>query len=106
MGATWCHCSVSLPRAQPYRSTVLGYTAQTRKAASMPISSATARFPRAPSIAACAAVFLGLTFSGLALALEWNLQPAASRIAAEIQDLHEYGMFLCTAIFAGVFGVM
>src|SRR2546430_1203535 len=72
----------------------------------MPISSATARFPRAPSIAACAAVFLGLTFSGLALALEWNLQPAASRIAAEIQDLHEYVMFLCTAIFVGVFGFM
>ena len=72
----------------------------------MPIPSATARFPRVPSIAACAAVFLGLTFSGLALALEWNLQPAASRLAAEIQDLHEYVMFLCTAIFVGVFGFM
>ena len=72
----------------------------------MPISSATARFPRAPSIAACAAVFLGLTFSGLALALEWNLQPAASRLAAEIQDLHEYVMILCAAIFVGVFGFM
>src|SRR5204863_237404 len=72
----------------------------------MPISSATARFPRAPSIAACAGVFLGLTFSGLALALEWNLQPAASRLAAEIQDLHEYVMVLCAAIFVGVFGFM
>ena len=72
----------------------------------MPISSATARFPRAPSIAACPAVFLGLTFSGLALALEWNLQPAASRLAAEIQDLHEYVMVLCAAIFVGVFGFM
>ena len=72
----------------------------------MPISSATARFPRAPSIAACAGVFLGLTFSGLALALEWNLQPAASRLAAEIQDLHEYVMILCAAIFVGVFGFM
>src|SRR5438552_1438836 len=72
----------------------------------MPIPSATARFPRVPSIAACAAVFLGLTFSGLALALEWNLQPAASRLAAEIQDLHEYVMVLCAAIFVGVFGFM
>ena len=72
----------------------------------MPIPSATARFPRVPSIAACAAVFLGLTFSGLALALEWNLQPAASRLAAEIQDLHEYVMILCAAIFVGVFGFM
>ena len=60
----------------------------------------------ARSIAAWAAVFPGLTFSGLALALEWNLQPAASQLAAEIQDLHEYVMFLCTAIFVGVFGFM
>ena len=72
----------------------------------MPIPSATARFPRVPSIAACVTVFLGLTFSGLALALEWNLQPAASRLAAEIQDLHEYVMILCAAIFVGVFGFM
>jgi len=47
-----------------------------------------------------------LTFSGLALALEWNLQPAGSRLAAEIHDLHEYVMILCTAIFVGVFGFM
>ena len=47
-----------------------------------------------------------MTFSGLALALEWNLQPAASRLAAEIQDLHEYVMVLCAAIFVGVFGFM
>jgi len=72
----------------------------------MPIPSATARFPRVPSIAACVTVFLGLTFSGLALALEWNLQPAASRLAAEIRDLHEYVMVLCAAIFVGVFGFM
>src|SRR5258708_18930510 len=72
----------------------------------MPILSATARFLRAPSVAACAAVLLGLSFSSLALALEWNLQPAASGIAAEIQDLHEYVMILCTAIFIGVFGFL
>jgi len=60
----------------------------------------------ARSIATWAAVFLGLTFSGLALALEWNLQPAGSKLAADIHDLHEYVMILCTAIFVGVFGFM
>ena len=60
----------------------------------------------ARSIAAWAAVFLGLTFSGLALALEWNLQPAGSKLAADIHELHEYVMILCTAIFVGVFGFM
>src|SRR3954471_17622607 len=43
---------------------------------------------------------------GAAQALEWNLQPAASAMAAEIHDLHEYVMILCTVIFVGVFGFM
>jgi len=43
---------------------------------------------------------------GAAQALEWNLQPAASPMAAEIHDLHEYVMILCTVIFVGVFGFM
>ncbi len=43
---------------------------------------------------------------GAAQALEWNLQPAASSMAATIHDLHEYVMILCTAIFVGVFGFM
>src|SRR5713226_9421711 len=60
----------------------------------------------ARGIAAWAAVFLGLSFSGLALALEWNLQPAGSKLAADIHELHEYVMILCTAIFVGVFGFM
>ena len=60
----------------------------------------------ARSIASWAAVFLGLSFSGLALALEWNLQPAGSKLAADIHELHEYVMILCTAIFVGVFGFM
>ena len=60
----------------------------------------------ARSIAAWAAVFLGLSFSSLALALEWNLQPAGSKLAADIHELHEYVMILCTAIFVGVFGFM
>ena len=45
-------------------------------------------------------------FSGLAMALEWNLQPAASRIASEIHGLHEYVMVLVLVIFVGVFGFM
>jgi cytochrome c oxidase subunit 2 len=52
------------------------------------------------------ALLTGLTFAGLASALEWNLQPAGSRMAADIHDLHEYVMILCTVIFCGVFGFM
>jgi cytochrome c oxidase subunit 2 len=48
----------------------------------------------------------GCAFSGLALALEWNLQPAGSKLAADIHELHEYVMILCTVIFIGVFTVM
>src|SRR5262249_52082380 len=43
---------------------------------------------------------------GAAQALEWNLQPAASPLAADIHDLHEYVMILVTVIFGGVFGFM
>src|SRR3970040_1056092 len=52
------------------------------------------------------AALIGCTLSGLALALEWNLQPAGSKLAAEIHSLHEYVMILCTVIFVGVFGFM
>jgi cytochrome c oxidase subunit 2 len=51
-------------------------------------------------------LIFGLTFSGLASALEWNLQPAGSKLAADIHSLHEYVMLLCTVIFVGVFGFM
>ena len=60
----------------------------------------------ATGAAMAAALFLGLTFSGLAGAIEWNLQPAGSKMAADIHDLHEYVMLLCTIIFVGVFGFM
>jgi cytochrome c oxidase subunit 2 len=43
---------------------------------------------------------------GAAQALEWNLQPAASPMAAEIHELHEYVMILVVVIFVGVFGFM
>jgi cytochrome c oxidase subunit 2 len=48
----------------------------------------------------------GAAFSGLALGLEWNLQPAVTKIAADIHGLHEYVMILVTVIFVGVFGAM
>jgi cytochrome c oxidase subunit 2 len=44
--------------------------------------------------------------SGAARAVEWNLQPAASAMSAEIHTLHEYVMILVTVIFIGVFGFM
>ncbi len=60
----------------------------------------------ARSIATWTAAAALMAFSGLALALEWNLQPAGSKIAADIHGLHEYVMLLCTIIFVGVFGFM
>jgi cytochrome c oxidase subunit II len=57
------------------------------------------------ALAALAAVS-GIAHSGMALALEWNLRPAGSKLAADIHDLHEYVMLLCTVIFIGVFSFM
>ena len=58
------------------------------------------------TLAAGWAAIFGLLVSGSALAIEWNLQPAGSRLAADIHWLHEAVMVLCTAIFVGVFGFM
>jgi cytochrome c oxidase subunit II len=44
--------------------------------------------------------------SGLAVAAEWNLQPAASRIAEDIHWVHEMVMVLVLVLFVGVFGFM
>jgi cytochrome c oxidase subunit II len=44
--------------------------------------------------------------SGLAVAAEWNLQPAASGMAADIHWLHEMVMVLVIVLFVGVFGFM
>ncbi len=49
---------------------------------------------------------LALAAAGSAHALEWNLQPAATKIAEDIHSLHEYVMVLIIVIFVGVFGVM
>jgi len=68
-------------------------------------SSKPARGIATRAYAAFAAV-CGLAYSGFALALEWNLQPAGSKLAEDIHDLHEYVMILCTVIFIGVFAFM
>ena len=49
---------------------------------------------------------LALAAAGSTYALEWNLQPAATKIADDIHNLHEYVMLLIVVIFVGVFGVM
>ena len=49
---------------------------------------------------------LALAMSGLAAAAEWNFQPAASPIAADIHWLHEAIMALVIVLFVGVFGFM
>jgi cytochrome c oxidase subunit 2 len=49
---------------------------------------------------------LALTLCGLAAAAEWNLPPAASRMAEDIHWLHEAIMVLVIVLFVGVFGFM
>jgi len=60
----------------------------------------------ARTLARWAVAALGAALSGTALAVDWNLQPAATPIAAEIHTLHEYVMWLVIVIFVGVFGFM
>jgi cytochrome c oxidase subunit 2 len=55
---------------------------------------------------ALAAGVFALAAAGGAHALEWNLQPAVTKIGEDIHTLHEYVMILSVAIFIGVFGVM
>ncbi len=55
---------------------------------------------------ALAAGLLALMAAGSAHAITWNLQPPATKIAADIHSLHEYVMVLIVVIFIGVFGVM
>ena len=57
-------------------------------------------------VARWTAVLAGAALSGTAMAAEWNLQPPASPIAADIHGLHEYIMLIVTVIFVVVFGFM
>jgi cytochrome c oxidase subunit 2 len=58
------------------------------------------------TLARSTAAALGVTLHGAALAANWNLQPPATQIAAQIHGLHEYVMALVVVIFIGVFGAM
>jgi cytochrome c oxidase subunit 2 len=49
---------------------------------------------------------LGLAFCGSAQAIEWYFQTPASKLAAEIDFLHQLVMWLIIVIFVGVFGAM
>ena len=49
---------------------------------------------------------LGLALCGLAVAAQWNLQPAASAVAADIHWVHEMVMAVVLVLFVGVFGFM
>jgi len=49
---------------------------------------------------------LGFALCGLAMAAEWNLQPAASKVAADSHWLHEAIVVLVLVLFVGVFGFM
>jgi cytochrome c oxidase subunit 2 len=58
------------------------------------------------SIATFLAGALGIAASGAAHALEWYFQSPASKMAQEIDTLHQYVMWLIIVIFVGVFGFM
>src|ERR1700693_4454282 len=68
-------------------------------------SSMSARSVATRATAILAALY-GAAYSAQALAIEWNLQPAGSKLADDIHGLHEYVMILCTVIFIGVFSFM
>jgi cytochrome c oxidase subunit II len=53
-----------------------------------------------------AAALAGLAASGAAHAIAWYFQSPASQMAADIDTLHQYVMWLIIVIFVGVFGVM
>jgi cytochrome c oxidase subunit 2 len=54
-----------------------------------------------------AVVVASLLAPGMAFAVPaWNLQPPVTPIARQIIDLHEFILWICLAIFVGVFGVM
>jgi cytochrome c oxidase subunit 2 len=55
---------------------------------------------------AAVAGFTGLAVSGAAYAIAWYFQSPASKLAADIDMLHQYVMWLIIVIFVGVFGIM
>jgi cytochrome c oxidase subunit 2 len=61
---------------------------------------------RGTKFLALAAGLLGLAASAGAHALEWYFQAPASKMAEEIDHLHQYVMWLIIVIFIGVFAAM
>ena len=61
---------------------------------------------RGMKVIAALAGILGLAAAGAAHAVPWYFQEAASPIARDIDQLHEYVMWLIIVIFVGVFGFM
>jgi cytochrome c oxidase subunit 2 len=58
------------------------------------------------ALAALPGLALGLSFSGSAQAVAWYFQSPASRMAADIDWLHQVVMWLIIVIFVAVFGAM
>jgi cytochrome c oxidase subunit 2 len=58
------------------------------------------------ALAGLAGLALGLSFCGAAQAVEWYFHPPASKLAADIDMLHQVVMWLIIAIFIVVFGAM
>ena len=56
----------------------------------------------APLVAAAAAAMPGAAFA----AWEWQFQQPVTAMAERIIDLHSFMLWICAAIFVGVFGVM
>ena len=61
---------------------------------------------RGQNIIAALAGLAALAAAGSAQALEWYFQAPASRMARDIDMLHQYVMWLIIVIFVGVFGFM
>ena len=61
---------------------------------------------RGQNIIAALAGLAGFVVAGAAQAVEWYFQAPASRMARDIDMLHQYVMWLIIVIFVGVFGFM
>jgi cytochrome c oxidase subunit 2 len=61
---------------------------------------------RGRTVVSALAGLAGLAASGAAHAIAWYFQSPASRLAQDIDTLHQYVMWLIIVIFVGVFGFM
>ena len=61
---------------------------------------------RVTKVIAAGLALLGVALSGSAQAIEWYFQTPGSKLAADIDGLHQLVMWLIIVIFVGVFGAM